>query len=328
MNTHIPVFLASDDNYAPFVATTIASVCYNTTSFVHFYILNDDITLFHQRQIASLKKNFKNFDLTFIPLDTNQHFASLPFCNGLTKASYSRLLIPELAKDLEKAIYSDVDIISLGDIAELYEQDLGLHILGATDHACFVQDQALRDRLQNRLHLAPEHKYFYSGNLLLNCTRWRSQDITNQLFTLARHYNSHLTFGDQCLLNKFFDANKYKQLDYRFCLTTQDYFFFKRTDDEVRRKLMDNVVIRHFESSCKPWVTDTYRDGNIIPNFEDFWFFAEMTPFFAGLQQRFAASILRNTLPPTAPNSATTPKATKEDVLANLRNRIAATAKK
>ena len=36
----IPIFLSSDNNYAPFVATTIASVCDNTKSFCDFYILD------------------------------------------------------------------------------------------------------------------------------------------------------------------------------------------------------------------------------------------------------------------------------------------------
>ena len=39
----IPIFLSSDNNYAPFVATTIASICDNTKSFCDFYILDGGI---------------------------------------------------------------------------------------------------------------------------------------------------------------------------------------------------------------------------------------------------------------------------------------------
>ena len=36
---HIPVFFVADDNYAPFVATTMASVLKNTKSFIEFYVI-------------------------------------------------------------------------------------------------------------------------------------------------------------------------------------------------------------------------------------------------------------------------------------------------
>jgi lipopolysaccharide biosynthesis glycosyltransferase len=326
MSTHIPIFLASDDNYAPFVAVTIASICYTTQSYVDFYVLNDGITPLHQKQIASLKNNFSNFSLRFISLDAGKHFSDFPDCNGLTKTSYSRLLIPELVGQLGKVIYSDVDVIATGDIAELYTQDLGPYVIGAVDHACFAQDKKLLDHLQNKLALDSGHKYFYTGNLLLDCSRWRDQNTTAQLFALAREYTSRLTFGDQCILNKFFDYNTYKRLDYRFCLTTQDYFFFKNTDEGEFSRLVNTAIVRHFETSRKPWVTDIYSDGNSIPNFEDFWFFAEMTPFFAGLQQRFVASVLKETASTRVGAAAggISAQNSKAAILTQLRKRMAA----
>ena len=44
IENNIPIFLSSDNNYAPFVATTIASICDNTKSFCEFYILDGGIT--------------------------------------------------------------------------------------------------------------------------------------------------------------------------------------------------------------------------------------------------------------------------------------------
>ena len=47
----IPIFLASDNNYAPFVATTIASICDNTKSFCDVYVLDGGITKENQSKI-------------------------------------------------------------------------------------------------------------------------------------------------------------------------------------------------------------------------------------------------------------------------------------
>ena len=40
----IPVFLASDDNYSPFCATTMASILMHTKEFIEFYILDCGIS--------------------------------------------------------------------------------------------------------------------------------------------------------------------------------------------------------------------------------------------------------------------------------------------
>ena len=63
----IPIFLSSDNNYAPFVATTIASICDNTKSFCDFYILDGGIEeekkekIFQRENICKTKeKGYKS----------------------------------------------------------------------------------------------------------------------------------------------------------------------------------------------------------------------------------------------------------------------------
>lgn len=40
---NIPVFMASDDNYSPFISTTIISIIKNTSSNIDCYILDGGI---------------------------------------------------------------------------------------------------------------------------------------------------------------------------------------------------------------------------------------------------------------------------------------------
>ena len=47
----IPVFVSGDENYAPYMAVLIASACYNTKSFLKFYIIGDPVVSFNRRQI-------------------------------------------------------------------------------------------------------------------------------------------------------------------------------------------------------------------------------------------------------------------------------------
>ena len=128
--TNIPNFLSSDNNYAPLVATTIASICDHTTSFCEFYVLDDNISDESKSKIEKLKEKFKNFSVDFIGVDTNL-FSDFQLTVGISKAGYSRFLIPQLKQDIKKLLYIDVDIICLKDIAELYNIDLGHYSLGA-----------------------------------------------------------------------------------------------------------------------------------------------------------------------------------------------------
>ena len=76
MNT-IPIFLSSDNNYAPYVATTIASICDNTKSFCDFYILDGGISKENQEKIYVLKEKFNNFSIEFINIDVDKEFKSI-----------------------------------------------------------------------------------------------------------------------------------------------------------------------------------------------------------------------------------------------------------
>ena len=139
IENNIPIFLSSDNNYAPFVATTIASICDNTKSFCEFYILDGGITQENQEKICKLKVQFNNFSIEFIKIDVEKTFKNIDYkniCNYVTISTYNRFLIPMLKLNTDKAIYLDVDVIVVGDILKFYEQDLNNHIIGAIPDLC------------------------------------------------------------------------------------------------------------------------------------------------------------------------------------------------
>ena len=291
MKKYIPIVLSSDDNYSPFIAVTIASACYTTKEHLKFYIFDSGISDLHKQQIISLKKSFSNFDIDFIAIE-DSNFAHLPSCQGFPLAMYSRLLIPQLCQE-SRVLYSDVDVIFMNDIAEFYNQDIAGYALGGIFHAHYVEKISMQKSAYTTLGIPLEHKYFYGGNLLIDCDAWRKRDISRQLIEVARKHAQALRLGDQDVLNIFFACN-YKQLDYKFCLTTQDCEFFKRTDKNEYQRLVKEVVVRHFETRRKPWLTNIYTATKDIDHFQDFWFFASLTPFYSGLQQVFLSSILKD----------------------------------
>lgn len=248
--SNIPVFLASDDNYAPFVATTIASICDNTKSFVDFYILDSGISQQNQEKINSLSTKFNNFSIEFITIDIEKEFAKFEVTSYLSLATYTRFLIPQLKPNLNKVLYLDVDIIALGDIAELYNQNLNDFALGA------IKDQGKADyisMLKNNLDMTEDSTYFNAGILLMDLKKWRQEKIIEKLFEIEEKYRGNLLCNDQDILNKYFE-NNFKILDKKFNVMVEN----------------DEIVVRHYVSKTKPWNIQIQQHYPIVKNVDDF----------------------------------------------------------
>ena len=261
----IPIFLSSDNNYAPFVATTIASICDNTRSCCDFYILDGGISSENKDKIITLKSLFKNLSIEFIKIDINNIFKDVIAKSYITLSAFNRLLIPQLVPKIIKAIYLDVDIIAFGDIKTLYQEDLQDYIIGA------VPDQGAPELLaytKKQIDINEKSIYFNSGVLLIDCHKWRENVHIDELLSIEKKYRERRLHNDQDVLNKFFE-NNYKILDYRYNVMFD----------------AQNIVLRHYTSQIKPWQADFYLDAVShkplkTKNIETFWQYAKMTEFY------------------------------------------------
>lgn len=282
----IPVFLSSDDNYAPFVSTTIASIMSNTNSDVDFYILDGGISFENVEKIKDLKNIFKNFSIEFIEINTNKEFKDFPTRLHFSIDMYTRFLIPKLKPELSKVIYSDVDVIFNKDIKNLIEEDLGGNIIGAVPYTFgyINPDKSEIRSYHNRLRLSNSHKYFESGLLLIDIDLWEKENITEKLMNEVRgcSHNMILT-PDQDVFNMVFD-NNYKKLSNEYIVVPHRKKIMQ-TDLEARNTIKDPFII-HYAGSNKPWNN---------PNMEMaryFWKYARMTQFYEELIFNFHKIIL------------------------------------
>ena len=260
MNTpnksHIPVFLASNDKFAPFVATTMASILANTQEYVDFYVLDSGISEKNRQKICDTRQYFDNFSVRFIPVDCDKEFGDLPRLKHISRDMYSRFLIPDILPDCEKAIYSDVDVAFVDDIKKLYNEDLGDKIIGAvptygkdlTDEDCFC-----------------------SGLLLINCKKWNEQRLGTKVRQTAEEIflQHRLRLPDMDILNMMFYGN-YAPLDRVYCLIPK-----------YVTKYQDNcAVILHYSGGGlnKPW------NNKQLHAAAEFWRYVPMTAFAADIE--------------------------------------------
>lgn len=275
----IPIYLSSDDKYAPFVATTMASICDNTTSFCEFYILDGGISRKNQDKICELKKQFSNFSVEFIETKGNTYIENINNRNDVTHvtlATYNRLLIPEIKLNIDKAIYLDVDTIVLKDILDFYKQDLRDSSIGVV--ADSVPPKHI-NQVKDDIGMKQDSVYFNAGVLLIDCKRCREQNAVNKMFEIASKKQDKLHMADQDILNIFFE-NKKVLLDSSFNV------LYKHNSPHIR----------HFIGDIKPWHINPQTECKYIANLIDFWKYAQMTPFYIELKSKTENQDLQNEL--------------------------------
>ncbi len=276
---NIPVFLSSNDKYAPFVATTIASICDNTKEFINFYILDSGISKINKQKILDTKQFFSNFSIEFIKINCNKIFSNYPTLKHISRDMYSRFLIPSILPNSKKVIYSDIDVAFVGDIADLYAIDMQDKILAAVPE--YIKEAKKQfDETKNRLNLSKQHEPFCSGLLLLNCHKWKQYNIDTQIFQISQSLVSMkvLKYPDQDILNKVFN-NNYLKLDIKYCLIPKHLKsnFAKDKLNEIRKR----AVIYHFAGGgiSKPWNNKSLEGGSI------FWKYVSKTSFTKEIEQ-------------------------------------------
>lgn len=289
---HIPVCYEGQDDLIDILATSICSICYNTKSFIDFYILDCGINNFNKKQLEKLKYKFNNFSIKYIPID-------LTVFNGLKGWGkdnfldcYSRLLIPKLIPELDKVIYLDTDTIALDDIKLLWEQNLDEYEIGACPDTGY--NKYLRKNCIENLGFNNQQIFINAGMLLIDCKRWRQNNVSDKLLNLAKTYKDHLIIINEELLGIYYKNNNFKILDSRFnCADRLNEIkeFFPTITDEYLKNEWNDVVIQHL-TPFKPWMfcKNTYNNRN-LKNFENFWFFAQITPFYQGMVNKYFYNI-------------------------------------
>ena len=281
-NISIPIFMSFDEGYAPYASTCIASICDNTKKHIEFFIIDCGIKNDTKNKVELLKKIYQNLSIEWISFDTENFLKDFKTCFHFSKAMYGRIFIPILKKEIDKAIYLDVDTICLSDISELFDESLDGYPLGAVWED-YMEEKGHNKEHLTRLGIKEGHKYFNSGVLLLDLKAWREKNITNTVLGYEPLLKDKLIFPDQDLLNYSF-ANGYKILNERYNVTAP-----RARKHYSMGKLVD-CVIRHFEGGKKPWLCHPLKLERMKSNhigMKSFWHYAKKTSFYNEMISKF-----------------------------------------
>jgi len=164
-----------------------------------------------------------------------------------TSAVFSRWWIPDMTKS-DKAIYLDADVIVTGDIKELWDIDLKDNYVAAVpSYICKTIDDLRFKRIQGDFPSNREPN-FLSGQMVINCKKWREDNIRQKLTEFTRKYK----VLDEAALNVVC-AGKIKELDKYWCVPANYVSEGYKHPQMLYDYDLDKVKLWHWSGPNKPW---------------------------------------------------------------------------
>lgn len=266
-NNLIPVFFATDDNYAQFLCVAIKSLKENSSKNNNYivHILHNGLS--QKNKLLLSEFGAENFTIQFN--DVASSIANVKdklfVRDYYSNAIYYRLFIPSMFLQYDKAIYLDCDVIVKADIAEMFNTDIGNNLLGA------VADEAVSfvpefQRYTKNFLGVDAKQYFNSGVIVMNLNELRAMDFESVFMRLISVYNSKVAPDQDCL--NLICKNRV----YYFNLVWNKMPF-------ANQKIgLNDIKIIHYNLTAKPW---KYAD---VLYQEEYWKYAKQTAAYKNIK--------------------------------------------
>ena len=262
MNT-IPIILAADNNYAPYMSVLMISILKNAKSnpFLDFYLLvPDNFKEEYKNKIEKDCNFYKNKQLNFINMQ-NEFSQTKKMISHITEQTYYRLRAAEiLPVKYNKCIYLDVDTVVNDDISELYNIDLEDNYVAGVKGPIYHFSNNGNIKYCQKIGLPSIDQYINAGVLVLNLKRIRDNNITP---TLCEEALKNYPTVDQDVINKIF-YNNIKHLHFKYNVMTKYKSIVDKTLPEYEKicklfgknifeEAINYPAIIHYVDITKPW---------------------------------------------------------------------------
>ena len=260
----IPIFFAVDDVYIPFLAVALESLIDNSSKDYYYSVkvLHTNVSEENRNKIYKYKR--ENVDVEFV--DLNYYIErvkdKLYTRDYYTKSTYFRLFVPDLYPQYSKALYLDSDITIVGDIAELYNTEMGNNLVAGIPDGAVQTIDTFKEYVEKFVGVRDYNEYFNAGILLMNLAELRKFKFQEKFlyllekvkYTVAQDqdYLNRLCKGRVKIVDKVWNAMPMPELG----IPAED------------------VKLVHYNLNAKPWHYD-----NILYQ-EFFWKYAKKTEFY------------------------------------------------
>lgn len=272
MNT-IPIAFAFDNNLVMPACVCLSSLMMSAKpdTFYDIFILHSEKEDLRKEKLNQLPKHYPNCRIQYRTV--GDAFSDGFEIRGITKATYYRLLIPQIIPEYDKILYADVDIIFRMDLSSIYEIGITDSYVAATYDLGMILTQDGQKHIEE-IGLKHKNQYMQAGFLLFNSKKMRDVGLVHTFLAL---YKRNFKFQDQDILNVTCNtAHKLLPIacnmtNYAFQFITQGHPYFSQySSDEIREALTIGTL--HYNGQ-KPW-------KGLCPNFDIWWEYYRKSPYF------------------------------------------------
>ena len=197
----VRIFFTVDDNYIPFLSTTIASIVHHASKKYTYRltIIHDGLSPESKKTLRAYQKD--NIQISFFNVSPIVHSLSvkLDVRDYYTITTYYRIFIPNIFPTVKKALYLDSDIVLCEDVAKLYFTNLGDNLIGAVPDASVQLYEEFGNYVDKVIEM--DHtKYFNAGVILMNLQKLREFGLEKKTLNLLKKVSFKVA-QDQDVLN-------------------------------------------------------------------------------------------------------------------------------
>lgn len=247
---------AADDNAAPGLGIGLSSVLERCSGEIRPYLVLDGVSEANLARFKALEIRH-NVKFEYVdPEPFKKLYRDAKQGGHISYVAYYRLSLPDyLPQEARRAIWFDSDMLALGDIRELWNEDLENQPLGAVYDPVLTEVGAEGVEYE-KIGIDPALGYFNSGLLLIDLDQWRAESIGSHIRAHMKADPNFGRFRDQSRLNKYF-AGRWKELPRRYNLQSRvigvQSIPLKPADPDAFRAALRDPMIVHFNGPCKPW---------------------------------------------------------------------------
>lgn len=260
----IHIALTFDDNYLEYSIVLMTSILANKSDEkIHFHILDGGLCCESKRKIFEVQ----NCEITF-HIVNNKIFENYQKSDYYPSAMLWTMILPDLIK-VDKLLYLDVDMVVNSSLIDLWNTELEDNYIAAVEDANGV-------KYAKRFFGNKDIKFFNTGVMLLNCKKWRENNITEKAVEMSMK-NTGTKWGyDQTVLNiLFMNAVKYLNLKWNLQYCPLNVWATYK-DIEEYKNAIDNPSIIHYVGDYKPWKKGF---GYLNPKQDDYFKYHKLTSY-------------------------------------------------
>ena len=241
-----------DDNYAIHAMVSMYSIISNADNndYFSFYIFDNAISQKNKKKFLKFISKKVNVNLISVTSHMKKLEKFEQTATHITKTSYCKFLIADLLPKIDKILYLDCDLVVVDKISDLFSSNIDDYLFAAVEDVGYTYWSKFRDNMKLKFLC------INSGVMLINCKKWREENLLDQLLYRAQN-REPLGYGQDQPVFNYVCKDKILFLDLRY--NAQDVFF--RDGIELKNRKDFNMCVEvskfptiiHFTSSKKPW---------------------------------------------------------------------------